>query len=105
MRFDGRSISALNRGDFDGDGNSDIIFTRHEPREAVLLLGDGKGGFKRGQIEGLVVAPQKNYDVAVEDVNGDSRPDVILMYETDSTTALAEKNGSVQVFLNRGESR
>ena len=102
MRYDGRSISALNSGDFDGDGNDDIIFTRHEPREAVLLLGDGKGGFKRAQIEGLKVAPQANYDVMVADVNDDSRPDVILMYETDSTTALAEKNGSIQVFLNRG---
>jgi hypothetical protein len=102
MRYDGHSISGLNRGDFDGDGNMDLIFTRHEPREAVLLLGDGKGGFKRGEVDGLVVAPQQNYDVMVGDVNGDSKPDVILMYETDSTTALAEKNGSIQVFLNRG---
>lgn len=105
MRYDGRSISGLNHGDFDGDGNEDIMFTRQEPREAVLLFGDGKGGYKRGQVEGLTVAPQQNYDLAIADVNNDSRPDVILMYETDSTTALAEKNGSIRVFLNRGVSK
>ncbi len=106
MRYEaGGSIAGLNHGDFDKDGNEDLILTRTNPREAVLLLGDGNGGFQRGAIEGLVVAPQRNYDLMVADVNGDARPDVILMYETDSTTALAEKNGSIQVFLNHGAAR
>jgi len=106
MRFQGgSSIAGLNRGDFDRDGHEDLILTRDAPREAVLLLGDGKGGFERAQVEGLVVAPQRNYDLAVADVNGDQRPDVILMYEAQSTTSLAEKNGSIQVFLNRGEAK
>jgi FG-GAP-like repeat len=101
----GNSVAGLSHGDFDKDGNEDILFTRDNPREAVLLLGDGKGGFQRADVDGLVVAPQRNYDLTVADVNGDGRPDVILMYETDEATALAEKNGSVQVFLNRGVTR
>ena len=102
MRFKpGRSISGMSRGDFDRDGNEDLIFTRHDPREAVLLLGDGKGGFSRATIEGLTLAPERNYDLTVADVNGDSRPDVIVMYEAASTTALSTKNGRIQVFLNR----
>ncbi|MFL6246517.1 MAG: FG-GAP repeat domain-containing protein [Thermoanaerobaculia bacterium] len=106
MRYEaGGAIAGLNHGDFDGDGNEDLMFTREIPREAVLLLGDGKGGFERAQLEGLVVAPQRNYDLGVADVNGDGRPDVILMYEAQTTTALAEKNGSIQVFLNRGVAR
>lgn len=106
MRYQGgSSVAGLNHGDFDRDGHEDLILTRDGPREAVLLLGDGKGGFERAQVDGLVVAPQRNYDVAVADVNGDDRPDVILMYEAQSTTSLAEKNGSIQVFLNRGEAR
>lgn len=106
MRYGpGRSIAGLGHGDFDRDGNQDILFTRSEPREAVLLLGDGKGGFSRAEVEGLTLAPQRNYDVKIADVNGDSRPDVIVMYEADSTTALAAKNGSIQVFLNRGVAR
>ncbi|HEX8170388.1 MAG TPA: VCBS repeat-containing protein [Thermoanaerobaculia bacterium] len=96
------AISGITRGDFDGDGKLDVLFTRVNPREAVLLLGDGAGKFKRASIEGLTLAPQRNYSVQVADVNGDKRPDVILMYESEETTALSKKNGRVQVFLNRG---
>jgi hypothetical protein len=106
MRFEaGKSIDGLSHGDFDKDGNDDVIFTRAMPREAVLLLSDGKGGFERAGVEGMTVAPQRNYDLSVADVNRDGLPDVILMYEADEATALGEKNGSVQVFLNRGVTR
>ena len=89
-------------GDFDGDGNDDIIYTRYDPREAVILLGDGKGGFTRATVEGLKLEPNTNYDIKVADVNGDGRPDVILMYESAATTVLAPRDGSIEVFLNRG---
>lgn len=103
VRYDGsRSIVGINHGDFDGDGHEDLIYTRSEPREAVLLLGDGKGGFVRAEIEGLALAAQRNYDLTVADVNNDKRPDVVVMYEADSATAFSPKNGAVQVFLNRG---
>lgn len=103
MRWEpGRAVPGLARGDFDRDGKQDLIFTRHDPREAVVLLGDGKGGFARAGVEGITLRPQANYDVTVADVNGDSRPDVIVMYEAESATSLSTKNGSVHVFLNRG---
>ena len=103
MRWEpGRSVPGLARGDFDGDEKQDLIFTRHDPREAVLLLGDGKGGFARATIEGITLRPQANYDLTVADVNGDTRPDVIVMYESESATSLSERNGSVHVYLNRG---
>lgn len=106
VRYDGaRSIVGLNHGDFDGDGDEDLIFTRSEPREAVLLLGDGKGGFEKAQIEGLTLAAQRNYDVTVADVNADEKPDVVVMYEADSGSAFSPKNGTVQVFLNRGAAK
>jgi FG-GAP-like repeat len=106
LRFPaGRPIAGLGHGDFDRDGKQDVLFTRHDPREAVLLVGDGNGGFSRAQVEGLTIAPQRNYDLTVADVNDDSRPDVIVMYEADSATALSAKNGSIQVFLNRGAAR
>lgn len=95
-------IWGLATGDFDGDGNLDIIYIREEPRELVILLGDGKGNFKSAKIEGLTLDPNHAYDVKVADVNGDGRPDVILMYEMTAVTTLAERDGSVQVFLNRG---
>lgn len=106
MRWEaGRAIPGMSHGDFNGDGNEDIIFTRHDPREAVLLLGDGKGGFSRASVDGLTLRPQANYDVVVSDVNGDSRPDVIVMYESESATSLSARNGSVHVFLNVGSDK
>jgi hypothetical protein len=98
----GRSVPGLGRGDFDGDGKNDVVFTRHDPREAVLLVGDGKGGFARATADGVVLRPLTNYDLTVADVNADSRPDLIVMYESESATSLSVRNGSVQVFLNRG---
>jgi hypothetical protein len=97
-----RSVWGMSNGDFDRDGNLDLIFTRHEPREAVLLLGDGKGDFTRATVEGLTLPQVRNYDLKVADVNADGRPDVILMYESESGSGLSKKNGSIQVFLNRG---
>jgi hypothetical protein len=103
MRWEpGRLVPGLAGGDFDGDKKEDLILTRHDPREAVLLLGDGKGGFARAAIEGITLRPHSNYDLTVADVNGDSRPDVIVMYESESATSLSARDGSIHVYLNRG---
>ena len=56
-------------------------------------------------ITGLTVQPNANYDIKVVDVNGDGRPDVILMYESGAGSAFANQNGSIHVFLNLGATR
>ncbi len=96
------AISGVATGDFSGDGKLDIILTRNDPREFVLLLGDGRGGFVRTRIEGLTFLPQYAYDIKVADVNKDGRPDVIMMYEADAATTFSPRNGSIRVYLNRG---
>ena len=53
-------------------------------------------------MEGLSARKNSTYDLKVADVNGDGRPDVIIMYEADQNTALSPRNGSINVFLNRG---
>jgi hypothetical protein len=103
MRFAGsRPVTGLGTADFDGDGKLDLLFTRYEPREAVLLLGDGKGGFRRADLEGLQLMDNPNYDITVGDVNGDKRPDVIVLFESTAERAFGNQNGAVKVFLNRG---
>lgn len=98
----GRGIWGMGRGDFDGDGNQDILYTTFEPREASVLVGDGTGKFRRAKVEGISLPGAINYDLTVADVNGDNRPDLLAMYESDEVSAFGAKNGRVQVFLNRG---
>lgn len=95
-------VWGLGAGDFNGDRKSDVMFTRFNPRDAVLLLGDGSGKFERARVEGITVRPNTSYDLKVADVNADGRPDVIVTYETSGSTAFAARDGSIQVFLNRG---
>ncbi|MBV9493820.1 MAG: VCBS repeat-containing protein [Acidobacteria bacterium] len=103
MRWAGnRGVTGMATGDLDGDGNLDVAFTRFDPRELVILLGDGNGGFKRAEISGLMLEAKTNYDLKIADVNGDGRPDVILMYESGSETRFESQNGSIHVYLNRG---
>ncbi len=103
VRWSGnRGVWGLAAGDLNHDGNLDFIYTRYDPREAVLMLGDGHGGFTRAKIEGITLSPNTNYDLQVADVNKDGLPDVIVMYESGGKTAFAQRDGSIHVFLNRG---
>jgi hypothetical protein len=103
-----RPVTGLALADMDGDGNLDIAYADSTQQQVVILLGDGKGGFTRGKTEGLELADLSLYDLKVVDVNGDKKPDVIVMYESGASTnaadtpAFAARNGSVHVFLNRG---
>ena len=88
-------IRAVTSGDFDGDGNLDIIYAQPDPHEFVLLLGDGRGGFVKAKLDGLVLAPNAIYDLTSGDANGDGRPDLLMLYERENASP-----GSVQVWLN-----
>ena len=88
--------------DLDGDGRLDIIATttdRSSPekegatRALTVLFGDGKGGFRRGRIPLRTVLP---WFVAVADVNGDGKPDLVVTH--------AER-GELTVQLGDGKGR
>jgi len=107
----GVGVRGLASGDFDGDGNLDVILANEDPQQrgAVILLGDGKGNFSRAGLEGLTLDENNLYDVKVADVDLDGKPDVILMYEIMQIRrddmqrmAISDRPGSIKVFLNRG---
>jgi len=85
-------------GDFDGDGNLDLAFINMESREVVILLGDGKGNFKKAAVSGVKVDSNPIYDLRVADVNGDGHPDLIMGYESGGSS-LGDRNGAIHVFL------
>jgi hypothetical protein len=95
-------VRGVNHGDFDGDGHQDLIYSRGDTRRLHILLGNGRGEFREAEVDGLTLNSNSHYDIQVADVNGDRRPDVVMMFEAESGTALSRKNGKVEVFLNRG---
>lgn len=98
-------VNGIAAGDFDGDGKLDIAFTNFESpekRNLTILLGDGQGGFRRATIEGVTLPARSTYDLTAADVNGDGRPDLIVMFEADESGLGGTKTGSIHVLLNRG---
>ncbi len=74
----GKSPNDIATGDFNGDGNLDLLIANTETPYLTLLLGDGKGGF--------APAPHSPFDthshphvhgVAVADFNGDGKLDAV----------------------------
>jgi hypothetical protein len=74
----GKSPNDIAAGDFNGDGNLDLVIANTETPYLTILLGDGKGGF--------APSPQSPFDthsyphvhgVAVADFNGDGKLDAV----------------------------
>jgi hypothetical protein len=81
-------------GDMNGDGNLDIVSPSiaRSSRVLSLLLGDGRGGFRRSDIQLKTTGP--GY-VAIGDVNGDSKPDLVSTHlERSQLTVLLSNSGS-----------
>jgi hypothetical protein len=89
-------------GDFNGDGNLDVAYAVSDSTDLTILLGDGKGGFKRIEAAGIKLPLQRTYDLLVTDLNRDKRPDVVVMFEAKQATSTSPRNGSVRVYLNQG---
>ena len=92
----GFSLSSLASADFNSDGKLDLAISTYPP-SLQFLSGNGDGTFQSP----VAVSSNSGYSVtdvmaiAVADLNGDSKPDVIM------SGTLAGNNG-VQLFLNDG---
>lgn len=89
---------AVDLGDFDGDGDLDLVAV-HDDGDARLYLNDGAGRF--GSVAVTLASPAPNQvptDLAVADVNEDGNLDVVIT-RVNSTNAGHEGNA---VYFNNG---
>jgi hypothetical protein len=91
-------------GDFNGDGNADLVVTNECPDSncnggaVSVLLGNGDGTFQAPQTYSS--GGSEAYAVAVGDVNNDGIPDVIVANGCQSASQCV--NGAVGVLLGNG---
>lgn len=78
--------------DLDGDGNADLIMPNARPDEphdsVTILFGDGHGHFQPAAQSPIVAGPAP-FMVAVADVNGDGRPDILVANYSGHITDIA----------------
>ncbi|HEY9285522.1 MAG TPA: VCBS repeat-containing protein [Pyrinomonadaceae bacterium] len=81
-------------GDVNGDGKPDIATPNVGSNNVTVLLGDGRGGFKPAANSPYAVAARPYY-VAVGDVSGDGKPDLITAHDDINliTTLLGDGRG------------
>ena len=80
----------IGSGDFDHDGNQDIVVGVPNQGVAQIWLGDGKGGFAHGTDLTVSTGIQS---IAVGDLDQDGNPDIAIVGGT----------GSMLVFLGKGD--
>ncbi len=89
----GHNFYSFAFGDVDGDKHLDIVTASGaqgddaEPGRMVWLRGDGKGAFKEMSTVPLSVSVGPRY-LALGDVNGDGRPDVVISHFSDQLSIL-----------------
>ncbi len=90
----GTGGGAVAVADVNGDGRPDIVTVNSESSNATVLLGSGAGSFAPATGSPFAVGTRP-FSVAVADVNGDGRPDIV--------TANYDFSGGVTVLLGNGD--
>src|SRR4029453_9175047 len=75
----------LAKGDFDGDGVTDLAVANYESRTVSLLLGPGTGGFRS---VGEFSVGDRPYTLTALDFNADGNLDVLVITEDGELLAL-----------------
>jgi hypothetical protein len=86
----GVGTTSVAAGDFNGDGNLDLIAANQNSYDLGLLLGNGDGTFQTALNYPVMSQPRS---VAVGDLNGDGNLDVVVGSETGGDISLLAGNG------------
>ncbi len=79
--------------DVNADGHADILTTNADDDAISVLLGDGRGGFARAAGSPFAAARHPYAGIAIRDVSGDGKPDVV---------APLVASGAIGVYLGDG---
>ncbi|UCF49542.1 MAG: VCBS repeat-containing protein [Thermoplasmatales archaeon] len=84
---------AISKGDFDKDGNMDVVVASGGYPDIGVLLGDGAGGFDPLQ-NFTVGLGLERFDIVVEDFNNDENLDIAVPNTNEDTISVLLGNGT-----------
>jgi hypothetical protein len=83
-------------GDLNGDGNLDVAIDSHDSYGVVVMLGDGKGGLALAPNSPIVMKTGRHphtHGLAIGDLNGDHKLDLITVNNSDNDVSIAFGDG------------
>jgi len=80
--------------DFNGDGRADVVTANSGSNDITVLLGDGAGGFSTPNSFSLGDNGRFPFSIAVDDFNGDGKPDVVTANAGSGNITLLSGNGN-----------